>query len=633
MIKFQIEKNETVQPNTREIEKLKNILPQYFNKNGEFNLVKFKEMLISEEVNITKEGYELNFLGKKYAKFQSGLETETVIVPDNEHNQKEENINSENIYIVGDNIDALKHLLKSYSNKIKCIYIDPPYNTGSDDFVYPDNFYFTPEILSEKMGIDEEEASRIIDLKGKSSHSAWLTFMYPRLELAKDLLTDDGVIFISIDDNEYSDLKLICDEIFGEENFIETLIWKRRATPPNDRVIGKNHEYLLVIAKNYNTHKLNLQKRTLKLNKDYINRDNDPRGEWNYGDLSGNGKGGRIVESCIYPILDPLTGEEHYPPENKCWLYNREKMQEMIKDNRIIFRGEKRTPYQKKFLSEVRNGSTLPTLIEDVNYSIDIENSGTSQTSSKEIKKLFKADVFEFPKPIKLLSKILIAGCNKDSIILDFFSGSATTAHTVMELNKDDNGNRKYIMVQLPEKIKEDKVAYKQGYKTIDEIGRERIIRAGKEIKEKNPNVDCGFKLFKLKEIKKNTLDKIVEFDPETPLLMPENYVELFNYKNISGKDTILTTWLNEDGYGLIRKTEKIKLFNYDIDICNNSAYIIDLGITSEDVIKLIEMIENNQLLINRIVIYPYSIPFNIIHELKNNLKQLHKDIKLIERY
>ena len=349
MIKFQIEKNETVQPNTREIEKLKNILPQYFNKNGEFNLVKFKEMLISEEVNITKEGYELNFLGKKYAKFQSGLETETVIVPDNEHNQKEENINSENIYIVGDNIDALKHLLKSYSNKIKCIYIDPPYNTGNNDFVYPDNFYFTPEVLSEKMGIDEEEASRIIDLKGKSSHSAWLTFMYPRLELAKDLLTDDGVIFISIDDNEYSDLKLICDEIFGEENFIETLIWKRRATPPNDRVIGKNHEYLLVIAKNYNTHKLNLQKRTLKLNKDYINRDNDPRGEWNYGDLSGNGKGGRIVESCIYPILDPLTGEEHYPPENKCWLYNREKMQEMIKDNRIIFRGEKRTPYQKNF--------------------------------------------------------------------------------------------------------------------------------------------------------------------------------------------------------------------------------------------------------------------------------------------
>ncbi|WP_349763227.1 DNA methyltransferase [Fusobacterium sp. SYSU M8D902] len=633
MIKSQIIKNEIVQPNTRELEKLREILPQYFDKEGSFKLDSFNEMLKSNEIKIEKEGYELKFLGKNYSKFQSGLETETVIVPDIEHNLKEENINSENMYIVGDNLDALKHLLKSYSNKIKCIYIDPPYNTGSDGFIYNDNFSFTPEVLSEKMGIDEEEANKIINLKGKSSHSAWLTFMYSRLLLAQNLLSDDGVIFISIDENEQANLKLICDEIFGEENFIETLIWKRRATPPNDRVIGKNHEYIFVIAKNYNTHKLNLQKRTLKLNKDYINRDNDPRGEWNYGDLSGNGKGGRIVESCIYPILDPLTGKEHYPPENKCWLYNREKMQEMIEDNRIVFRGEKRTPYQKKFLSEVRNGSTLPTLIEDVNYSIDIENSGTSQTSSKEIKELFGADVFEFPKPIKLLSKVIIAGCDKDSIILDFFSGSATTAHTVMEINKEDDGNRKYIMVQLPEEIKEDKIAYKEGYRTIDEIGRERIKRVGEKIKKDYPNIDCGFKLFRLKEVEQNMLDKIIEFNPETQLFYMEDYVEAFKYENISGKDTILTTWLNEDGYGLITKSKKIKLINYEIDVCNNSAYIINLGITTEDAIRLIEMIEDNKLLINRIVIYPYSIPFNIIHELRNNLKQLHKDIELIERY
>ena len=633
MIKSQIMKNETVQPNTRELEKLKEILPQYFDKEGNFKLDSFKEMLKLNEINVEKEGYELKFLGKNYSKFQSGLETETVIVPDIEHNSKEENINSENMYIVGDNLDALKHLLKSYSNKIKCIYIDPPYNTGKDGFIYNDSFSFTSEILSEKMGIDEEEAKRIIELRGKSNHSAWLTFLYPRLELARDLLTDDGVIFISIDDNEQANLKLMCDEIFGEENFVETLIWKRRATPPNDRVIGKNHEYIFVIAKNYNTHKLNLQKRTLKLNKDYINRDNDPRGEWNYGDLSGNGKGGRIVESCIYPILDPLTGKEHYPPENKCWLYNREKMQEMIEDNRIVFRGEKRTPYQKKFLSEVRNGSTLPTLIEDVDYSIDIENSGTSQTSSKEIKELFGADVFEFPKPIKLLSKVIIAGCDKDSIILDFFSGSATTAHTVMELNKEDNGDRKYIMVQLPEEIKEDKVAYKEGYRTIDEIGRERIKRAGKKIKEENPNVDCGFKLFRLREVEQNMIDKIIEFDPKVAPLFMDNYVEAFKYENTSGKDTILTTWLNEDGYGLIAKSKKVKLINYEIDVCNNSAYIIEQGITSEDIMKLIEMIEENILEVKRIVIYPYSIPFNIIHELKNNIKQLHADVELIERY
>lgn len=249
MIKSQIMKNETVQPNTRELEKLKEILPQYFDKEGNFKLDNFKEMLKSNEIKVEKEGYELKFLGKNYSKFQSGLETETVIVPDIEHNSKEENINSENMYIVGDNLDALKHLLKSYSNKIKCIYIDPPYNTGSDGFVYNDNFSFTPEVLSEKMGIDEEEAKRIIELRGKSSHSAWLTFMYSRLELARDLLTDDGVIFISIDDNEQANLKLMCDEIFGEENFIANIMPIVNPGGRDYNQIAICHEYLLCYSK------------------------------------------------------------------------------------------------------------------------------------------------------------------------------------------------------------------------------------------------------------------------------------------------------------------------------------------------------------------------------------------------
>lgn len=394
-----------------------------------------------------------------------------------------------NLYIEGDNLIALKRLQKEYQGKIKCIYIDPPYNTNKK-FLYNDKFRKTKkDSLS----------------NGDRLHTNWLNIMYPRLKLARELLSDDGVIFISIDDNEQANLKLMCDEIFGEENFIETLIWKRRATPPNDRIIGKNHEYIFVVSKNCNLYKLNLQKRGKKLNSSYINRDNDSRGPWNYADLSGNGKGGRIVESCIYPIIDPITNEEHYPPQNKCWLYNKEKMKELINDNRIVFRGDKRTPYQKKFLSEVRNGSTLATLIEDVEYSINIDKCGTSQTSSKEIKSLFANDIFEFSKPVKLLQKILIAGSAKDSVILDFFSGSATTAHAVMELNAEDGGNRKYIMVQLPEPCDEKSEAYKAGYKNICEIGKERIRRAGKKIKsdenfsiENREKLDIGFKVVKL---------------------------------------------------------------------------------------------------------------------------------------
>ena len=626
--------NQNMTPNTKTIEKLKADFPEFFGKDGEFLMDRFRKVLKQDEIEISKEGYELNFLGKSYARYLSSTKPETFIAPHVKDNEKDENKNSENLYIIGDNIDALKHLLGSYSRKIKCIYIDPPYNTGSDGFVYPDNFQYDAKKLSEMIGIEEEEAERIINLKGKSSHSAWLTFMYPRLILARELLSDDGVIFISIDDNEQANLKLMCDEIFGEENFIETLIWKRRATPPNDRIIGKNHEYIFVVSKNCNLYKLNLQKRSKKLNSSYINRDNDSRGPWNYADLSGNGKGGRIVESCIYPIIDPITNEEHYPPQNKCWLYNKEKMKELINDNRIVFRGDKRTPYQKKFLSEVRNGSTLATLIEDVEYSINIDKCGTSQTSSKEIKSLFANDIFEFPKPVKLLQKILIAGSAKDSVILDFFSGSATTAHAVMELNAEDNGNRKCILVQIPEVILNTKPAYKAGYRTIDQIGRDRIIKAAKIIKEKNKNIDCGFKTYSLFTINDEIITKLEEFKPSIKLL-EDDMVSIFNTENCNGKDAILSTFLVTDGYGLSEGTEKYTLVNYKADIIKDSLYLIDNNLKSEDVMELIKRIENFEIDINRIVVYAYSINFSTMHELKKNLSNLrnNKYIELIERY
>lgn len=250
MIRDAREYNESVTPNDFEIERLRAALPEYFDKDGNFMFDRLQESLKEGGVSVTKEGYELKFLGKSYAKYLASTETETVVVPDLEHNSQPENKESENLYIVGDNLDALKHLLGSYAGQIKCIYIDPPYNTGSDGFVYNDDFGFTPAQLVDKIGLGEDEAERVLDLQGKSSHSAWLTFMYPRLQLAKELLSDDGVIFISIDDNEQSNLKLLCDEVFGEQNFVAGFIVVRSEGGglAKQAVIG--HDYLPAYARN-----------------------------------------------------------------------------------------------------------------------------------------------------------------------------------------------------------------------------------------------------------------------------------------------------------------------------------------------------------------------------------------------
>ena len=250
MIKDILNSNESMKPNTREIEVLREHFPACFKSDGSFDLERFKEYL-NDEVTVKNEGYELKFLGKNYARLLASVDSTTVIVPDEEHNNKPENKNSENIYISGDNLDGLKHLLKSYSGQVKCIYIDPPYNTGSDGFVYNDNFNFTVDELAEKLSIDDEQAQRILDLtkRGSASHSAWLMFMYPRLLLARDLLTEDGVIFISIDDNEQANCKLICDDVFGENNFIGNIVWNN-ATDNNPTNIACEHEYVLCYGKN-----------------------------------------------------------------------------------------------------------------------------------------------------------------------------------------------------------------------------------------------------------------------------------------------------------------------------------------------------------------------------------------------
>lgn len=652
MIKEQLENNENVKPNTKLLNQLKENFPDFFDKDNNFKIDKFKNALKSDEINITKEGYELNFLGKSYSRFQTSTETETYISPLTNHNNKDENKNSENLYIIGDNLDALKHLLKSYSRKVKCIYIDPPYNTGSDGFVYPDNFKFDSATLSDKMGIDEDEAERIIDMRGKSTHSAWLTFMYPRLVLARELLSDDGVIFISIDDNEHANLKLICDEIFGEENFINNFTWLNNLTGRQISGIGaaKTNEPILVYSKSKDSAStFNID---ITFAKKYMpdaykgfnfTIEEDDYGKYKKGDTLYNHNRKfneetrrNLVYSIYYdeinnsfhpenPDLDKTNLIEILPHKNNdgihkfhAWRWSKEKV--INEQYNLIAEKKSNGEYEIYTKNRNYNQTTLKDIITNIS------------NGDNEISSLFETKVFEYPKSTLLLSTLL--GTMDNSLILDFFSGSATTAHAVMKLNAEDGGNRKYILVQLPEEIEESKPAFKAGYKTIDEIGRERIKRAAQKIKEEtNADIDYGFKVVKLENVQEDTLDRLESFDPN--VLVSDDYVNDFSNEDSSGLETILTTWLNQDGYGLHAKWEDFKLVNYIAHHYSNSLYIVNEGIESSDISRLIEMIENNELNISRIVIYTYSLPFTIINELKTNIKNLrnNKTVDIIERY
>lgn len=652
MIKEQLENNENIRPNTKLLNLLKENFPDYFDKDNNFMIDKFKNTLKSDEINITKEGYELNFLGKSYARFQTSTETETIISPLTDHNNKDENKNSENLYIIGDNLDALKHLLKSYSRKVKCIYIDPPYNTGSDGFVYPDNFKFDSTTLSDKMGIDIDEAARIIDMRGKSTHSAWLTFMYPRLVLARELLSDDGVIFISIDDNEHANLKLICDEIFGEENFINNFTWLNNLTGRQISGIGaaKTNEPILVYSKSkesastFNIDITFAKKYMPDAYKGFnFTIEEDNYGKYKKGDTLYNHNrkfNEETRKNLVYSIyydeinnsfhpessdLDKTNLIEILPHKNNdgihkfhAWRWSKEKV--INEQYNLIAEKKSNGEYEIYTKNRNYNQTTLKDIITNIS------------NGDNEISSLFETKVFEYPKSTLLLSTLL--GTMDNSLILDFFSGSATTAHAVMKLNAEDGGNRKYILVQLPEEIEESKPAFKAGYRTIDEIGRERIKRAAQKIKEEtNADIDYGFKVVKLENVQEDTLDRLESFDPN--VLVSDDYVNDFSNEDSSGLETILTTWLNQDGYGLHAKWEDFKLINYIAHHYSNSLYIINEGIESSDISRLIEMIENNELNISRIVIYTYSLPFTIINELKTNIKNLrnNKTVDIIERY
>lgn len=402
--------------------------------------------------------------------------------------------NTENLYIEGDNLEVLKLLQNSYFNKVKMIYIDPPYNTGND-FIYIDDFAQNIDEYEEAKGSFDEEGNRLFkntDTNGRF-HSDWCSMIYPRLVLARNLLADDGVIFISIDDNEQENLKKICDEVFGEKNFIAQVIWERAYAPVNlKKHFSENHDYIICYAKDIDKAICNGLPRASEANDRYSNPDNDPRGVWQSDNLSV----GPIVQSKIYEIITP-GGRKVLPPEGYCWRLTKEKFKEYIEDNRIWFgKDGNNVPRIKRFLSEVKQSVTPMTIWK---YS----EVGHSQDAKQNLKKLFDGkSFFDYPKSVELIKRCIQLYSNESSIILDFFSGSATTAHAVMQLNAEDGGKRKFIMVQLPEKTDEKSEAFKASYKNICEIGKERIRRAGEKIKEEaglnGQDLDIGFRVLKL---------------------------------------------------------------------------------------------------------------------------------------
>lgn len=460
-----------------EREKLRSVFPQCFNE-GKLDIDKLLN-LCGEYIDEDFEKYKFEWKGKAECHRIAGKRSTGTLRP-----CPDESVNfdtTKNLYIEGDNLEVLKLLQTSYYRKVKVIYIDPPYNTGND-FVYEDDF---SDPMAKYKEVTQQTTKSNPETMGRY-HTNWLNMMYPRLRLAANLLRDDGVIFISIDDNEVTNLRKLCDEVFGEENFVAQMIWQRAFAPKNDsKYTSNDHDYVVVYAKNIDNFVIGRLPRTEEANARYKNYDNDPRGLW----ISDNLTAKTYSEKYDYPITTP-SGKIIHPAHGSCWRVSKERFAELVADNRVWF-GEmgENVPRLKRFLSEVQDGMVASSLMlhKDV---------GHSQEGRQEVKKLFDdKGYFDGPKPIRLLNRLLtLANVQNTDIVLDFFSGSGTTAHAVMQLNAEDGGNRQFIMVQLPEVCDKKTEAYKAGYMNICEIGKERIRRAGAKIAKG----DTGFKVFKL---------------------------------------------------------------------------------------------------------------------------------------
>ncbi len=640
---------QAINPN---LEKLKQAFPHCFDKNGAFDFAKFKAELDSNDINIAKEGYSLDWLGKSYARVLASDAATTLLKEDEAHNAKPENAHSQNLLIKGDNLEVLKHLSNAYYEKVKMIYIDPPYNTGSDGFVYNDDRKFTAKQLQELAGVSEDEAKRILEFtqSNSNSHSAWLTFMYPRLYIAKQLLKDDGVIFISIDDNEVAQLRLLMDEVFGEENFVTSFIWRRRKTQANlSKNVAPVHDYILCFGKNQEV--LNLNKLDFTddfIKKTFSNPDNDPRGLYQTGPIARPKNSSNKEYELTMPNGRVIKAK---------WSCSQETFNTYVSENRLVIpRDGEGMPRIKIFLNELEG--KLPNTW--------LDNIATNDEASKEIEEIFGSNAFfSSPKPTKLITQLMKIGSNKDDIILDFFAGSGTTAHSVMQLNAEDEGNRKFILVQLPELIdaKKSKAAY-DFFKdelgvippTIFEITKERIIRAAKQI-----NAEIDSKIEKLKnelpteenkaEIAKNlalktqNAFKIYETTPiwedyDFKAEKLANAEKLFDDDKLTEADVkaLFTTWKTYDGCPLTEPVQEVDLAGYKAYYTKQKLYLMHKGFSTVTLKALLEQIDADaNFNPTAIIAFGYYFESKALREIAENIKTYNNkkniDIDFITRY
>lgn len=626
MIKEIMERNAKAEAGQREMDVLRKYFPQCFSAYGEFDIEAFKAAL-PDGTTLTDETSGFNWLGKNYARMLTNMDTTTLIRPDEEHNAKPENRNSKNVYISGDNLDALQHLVKSYGGKVKVIYIDPPYNTGTDGFVYNDKFNFTADELAVRLDISPERAARILNMtrRGSASHAAWLTFMLPRLSFARDLLTDDGVIFISIDDNEQANLKNLCDEVFGEDNFLANLTRRTKVGGGSaSNYFAVEHDYVLVYAKDVEK----LPNLFVPFDKDYLKRyafeDEIGKYFWDTMERSSTATKPYLIEA---PDGTMLEGK---------WFRSKDRFLKDKKNDEIRFLKKENGSWAVQFKQRIAQGKKIRSILGENEF----------KSHQDDLEKLGMANLFSYPKTVFLVKYLIQSVLKPNDICLDAFSGSATTAHSVMQLASEFSGDLplKFVMIQLPENLDESlktasgerkellirdiEFLEKCGYPhTLDYLGFERIKRAAKKIKEANPlfSGDLGFKHYTLEEPKQDALLLMEQFDPIS------NNITDFSVDDF-GLETVLRTWLVADGYGLTEDAEEVTLGRYKAYWKGDHLYLVnpDHDFDASSIAALMDKYNGEQFSPHNIVIFGYSFSFTHSEELQKNLRTLKEGNKTL---
>ncbi len=660
---------QNITPPNNDLEILKRHFSHCFDKNEKFDFEKFKKELTESKIDFSKESYGMDWLGKSYARLLASDPATTLLKEDKDWNEKEVNKNSENLLIKGDNLEVLKHLSNAYFEKVKMIYIDPPYNTGSDGFVYQDDRKFSVDEFQKLAGVDEEKAKRILDFvdSKSNSHSAWLTFMYPRLYIAKQLLKEDGVIFVSIDDNEVAQLRILMNEIFGEENFVGEFIWHKKLTGGYDNdYLNIQHEKIFIYTKNKEKFDINY----VKTESSYkLVDENGKKYKW---DSLWNVGGLQYSKSLDYPIQAP-DGSEVYPVGERgvsFWLWSKKKV-EKERDNLNFKKGKdgQWRIYKKIYASD----EIVPASL------LKKEVVGGNTNSSREMKNIFGIKPFDYAKPTKLIKFLTERGASSNDLILDFFAGSGTTGDAVTQLNAEDGGNRKYILVQLPEPIdpKGNKTAYdfvknelKIEEPTIFDITKERLVRAAKKIQNKNVDtptksekvkcegvedehcpsckgehtmkaeaqkakdlsgMDFGFKIFETQPIWKDYHFEAEELNEQQ---------EMFDESKLTEEDirTLLTTWKTYDSTPLTEELKEIDLGGYTGYFSEKRLYLMHKGFTTAHLKRLLEQLdENKDFSPASIIAFGYHFESKVLREIAENVASYANkksiDIDFLTRY